>query len=156
MVPKSFFVVKGKGISYTSMVNAFDAALIDSGLGNVNIVPVSSIIPGWIQEIPAKKIEDGSMVYSVLSKATGVSGEKISTGLIWGWGRNSDSKLGFVVTAQQSFIDDNTLAALLEEKIREMSTNRKMELTSFKTIIESLEVPHGSYGCVIVVFIYVF
>ncbi|MEM2109914.1 MAG: pyruvoyl-dependent arginine decarboxylase [Candidatus Odinarchaeota archaeon] len=155
MSAKKFFIVKGKGISDTSPVNAFDRVLINTGLGNVNIIPVSSIISGEAVETPQRSFETGSLVYTVLSKNTGVKGDKISAGLVWGRACKGDEKIGLVVTAQQNFIDDKNLKKLLEDRIREMAVNRGMELTSFKAEVESLDIQTSKYGCVAVIFVYV-
>ena len=155
MISKEFFIVKGIGISEKSEVNAFDAALIDAGLGNSNIITVSSIIPPFANEINPKKIEDGSMVFTVLGKNSGISKDQISVGLTWGWAENKEEKIGLVVTAKQNFIDNDLLEKLLKEKINEMATARRMELLSYKTQKSSLIIPENKYGCVIVVFVYV-
>jgi arginine decarboxylase len=43
-LPKSFFLVTGASEGYTSL-NAFDGALLDAGIGNTNLIKMSSIIP---------------------------------------------------------------------------------------------------------------
>jgi arginine decarboxylase len=154
MVPENFFIVRGSGISQISTVNAFDTALIDAGLDNVNIIPVSSIISPNARQIASKRFDTGSMVYTVLSKNKGTTGDKISTGLIWGWAENKVQRTGLVVTAQQNFIDNKILEIVLKQKINEMAFKRNMVMKSFNVEIESLEITANHYGCVIVVFVY--
>jgi arginine decarboxylase len=43
-IPKHFFLVTGASEGYTPL-NAFDAALLDAGIGNTNLIKLSSIIP---------------------------------------------------------------------------------------------------------------
>lgn len=156
MIAKKFFIVKGTGVSDISPVNAFDKVLIQIGLSNVNIVPVSSIISGEAVEVKPKRFDTGEIVYTVLSKNTGVKGDQISAGLIWGLAAGSGDRIGLVVTAQQNFIDDRVLEETLKERVREMALNRGMRLECFKSEIASLEVKNAKYGCAAVIFVYVF
>jgi arginine decarboxylase len=43
-LPKNFFMVTGASEGYTPL-NAFDGALLDAGIGNTNLIKMSSIIP---------------------------------------------------------------------------------------------------------------
>ena len=43
-LPTSFFMVTGASEGYTPL-NAFDGALLDAGIGNTNLIKMSSIIP---------------------------------------------------------------------------------------------------------------
>jgi arginine decarboxylase len=153
LIYKKYFVVSGKGISKKSQVNAFDAALINAGLNNVNIIKVSSIIPPNSKEIEPKKIDNGAMVFTVLGENYSYSGKEIAVGMAYGWAVNGKEKIGLVVTEKQSENEKN-LDVKLEEKIKEMAENRKMKLLSFKIKKISLKVPKDHYGCVITVFVY--
>lgn len=44
LVPKKVFLASGEGEGSTHL-NAFDAALLDAGIGNLNLVRVSSVVP---------------------------------------------------------------------------------------------------------------
>ena len=48
-------------------LNAFDNALLEAQIGNVNLIPVSSMLPPNTQLIPMPKITPGKMVNCVLS-----------------------------------------------------------------------------------------
>ncbi len=156
MNAKNFFIVKGAGLSDVSPVNAFDKVLIQAGLDNVNIVPVSSIISGEAVETPPKRFETGEIVYTVISKNTGIRGDRISAGLIWGLASRGREKMGLVVTAQQNFIDNQVLEKSLRERLQEMAASRGMTVECFKFETASLEVQSAKYGCVAVIFVYVF
>lgn len=43
-------------------LNAFDNALLEAQIGNVNLIPVSSMLPPNTQLIPMPKITPGKMV----------------------------------------------------------------------------------------------
>lgn len=59
--PSKFTVVAGtaEGPSY---LNAFDNALLVAGIGNLNLLRVSSILPPGAQEVPRLEIAPGSLV----------------------------------------------------------------------------------------------
>ena len=48
-------------------LNAFDNALLDADIGNVNLIPVSSMLPPNSQVIPMPKLKPGEMTNCVLS-----------------------------------------------------------------------------------------
>lgn len=58
-VPRKFDLVVGRGEG-TTPLNAFDAALLDAGIGNLNLVRVSSILPPGVQLSPGLQIAPGT------------------------------------------------------------------------------------------------
>lgn len=52
-----------------SRLNAFDNALLDAGIGDVNLITVSSILPKDTQIVELPHIEEGKMVNCVLACA---------------------------------------------------------------------------------------
>jgi len=58
--PTGFFMVGGAADGYTSL-NAFDAALIDAGIGDVNLVKVTSILPPGCAEIASTTLPGGTI-----------------------------------------------------------------------------------------------
>lgn len=48
-------------------LNAFDNALLDAGIGDVNLIKVSSIIPGGTELVKLPQLSAGEMVNTVLS-----------------------------------------------------------------------------------------
>lgn len=58
-VPRKFDLVVGRGEG-TTPLNAFDAALLDAGIGNLNLVRVSSILPPGAQLSPGLQIAPGT------------------------------------------------------------------------------------------------
>jgi len=59
-------ITSGKSEGPTSL-NAFDNALIDAGIGDVNLIKVSSIIPANAQIVRLPPLETGSTINCVLS-----------------------------------------------------------------------------------------
>ena len=62
-------IVTGKDEGPTKL-NAFDNALSDAGIGDVNLIKVSSMLAGNAQVYEMPKLKAGSMVNCVLSEIT--------------------------------------------------------------------------------------
>lgn len=59
-------LTKGSSEGPTKL-NAFDNALLDAKIGNVNLIPVSSMLPPNTELIPMPELEPGEMTNCVLS-----------------------------------------------------------------------------------------
>lgn len=76
--PNIVSLVKGSGEGVTPL-NAFDQALLNAGIGNLNLIKVSSILPAKVRLSALPEIEPGSLVPTVYSTITSnVAGETIS------------------------------------------------------------------------------
>jgi arginine decarboxylase len=53
-----------------SKLNAFDNALLDAGIGDVNLIKVSSILPADSQFVELPELKAGDMINCVLAHAT--------------------------------------------------------------------------------------
>jgi arginine decarboxylase len=154
IIYKNFFIVKGKGEDNLSPINAFDKALMDAGIANQNLVPVSSILPEGAKELNCPSdLQPGEIVYCVLAKCTGKKGEAISAGLAYGLGKDDIKRYGIVMEGCDN-AGSNNLKHKLELRIKEMAKIRNMELREFKIKIESIPEVKQKYGCVIVTLIY--
>lgn len=67
--PKHYTIVSGKGFSQYKLV-AFDNALLSAGIGDYNLVKVSSILPVGCQFEENIDIEKGSVIYAAYSTVT--------------------------------------------------------------------------------------
>ncbi len=86
-------IVSGKDEGPTEL-NAFDNALIDAGIGDVNLIKVSSMLAENTEIVPLCPLKAGSMVNCVLSTITSSNkGEKITAVIAVGLG----DELGCVV-----------------------------------------------------------
>jgi len=77
-IPKTYFLVSGSSEGYTPL-NAFDGALLNAGVGNTNLVKISSIIPPHSKEIQPITFPQGTIVpiaYAYIS--SDIPGEIIS------------------------------------------------------------------------------
>ncbi len=76
--PKTYFLVSGSSEGYTRL-NAFDGALLNAGVGNTNLVKVSSIIPPHSKEIHPVKLPEGTIVPTAYAHiSSDIPGEVIS------------------------------------------------------------------------------
>lgn len=151
MIPKEYFVTSGKAISSVSELNAFDRALEDAGISQCNLVQVSSILPPGCREGKLREIPAGSIIHTVMARMNGTEGMTISAGIAWAWEENG--KYGLVVEAHEQ-MNQKSLKATLEWKIKEMARARGIEIGEISHRTEALTVPLKNYGCVIAALIY--
>jgi arginine decarboxylase len=80
-IPDKFFLVAGHSEGITPL-NAFDSALIDAGVGNTNLMKMSSILPPNSKKIQPIKLPLGALVpLAYASKVSSVVDEVISAGV---------------------------------------------------------------------------
>lgn len=83
-VPRNFFIVSGTGQGYTPL-NAFDAALGASGIGDLNLVKVSSIVPPHCTQVEPRAIAPGTLIATAYAaKTSTLHGEVIAAGVAVG------------------------------------------------------------------------
>ena len=76
--PTQYFLVSGASDG-TTPLNAFDGALLQAGIGNTNIVKMSSIVPPHCQRVSPVALPPGALVPAAYASLTSdVPGELIS------------------------------------------------------------------------------
>jgi arginine decarboxylase len=89
-------MVTGSSEGYTEL-NAFDGALLNAGIGNTNLVKMSSIVPPNCQEIEPTKLPYGALVPVAYAAITSdLEGEVISAAVAVGIPKDS-SKPGLIM-----------------------------------------------------------
>lgn len=79
--PTHYFLVSGASDGFTPL-NAFDGALLQAGIGNTNIVRMSSIVPPHCKRISPVALPPGALVPAAYAAITSdVPGEIISAGV---------------------------------------------------------------------------
>jgi arginine decarboxylase len=79
--PTQYFLVSGASDGFTPL-NAFDGALLQAGIGNTNIVKMSSIVPPHCQLISPIPLPPGALVPAAYAAITSnVPGEIIAAGV---------------------------------------------------------------------------
>ena len=76
--PTTYFLVSGASEGYTSL-NAFDAALLNAGIGNTNLIKITSIIPPHCKEIKPIGLPQGAIIPTAYASiSSDIPGEIIS------------------------------------------------------------------------------
>ncbi|MFH1904023.1 MAG: arginine decarboxylase, pyruvoyl-dependent [bacterium] len=94
--PTCFFLVSGEGEGNTPL-NAFDMALLNSGIGNTNLVRMSSIVPPACKKIKPVSLPFGALVpVAYASISSDIPGEIISAAVAVAIPED-DSKSGLIM-----------------------------------------------------------
>ena len=146
LVPTKFFTVSGAAVSRTSDLNAFDIALIQAGIGEQNLVSVSSVIPEGAYRIPFRPLTMGAVTHCVLAQMRGCEGETIAAGIAYAF--RKDGKGGYVAEGHIHGSADS-LRDILSAKMDEMAAIRDVEFGEIEFEAQELEIPLDHYGCCI-------
>lgn len=150
-VPTKFFVTSGKAVSRVTDLNAFDKALLNAGMGEQNLVSVSSILPASVKQIPKKKMPRGAIVHCVLAQMRGSEGETISAGIAYAYRKD---KQGGYVAEGHGHMNKKAMREILQWKLEEMAKLRGIELGPIKYKIEELSIPMDHYGVCLAAVVY--
>jgi arginine decarboxylase len=146
LIPTQFFITSGKATSIVSDLNAFDVALIKAGIGEQNLVAVSSVIPVGAKKVEKTEMDMGAVTHCVLSQMRGKNGEVVAAGIAYAY--RKDGKGGYVAEGHLHGSAKN-LDVELRNKMAEMARIRGIELNEITTLTEELKIPMGQFGCCI-------
>lgn len=142
-LPNLVSLVKGSGEGVTPL-NAFDHSLLNAGIGNLNLIKVSSIIPAKVEIAPLPKIEPGALVPAVYSAIISeVAGEIISACVGAGF---SNKSFGLLYEYSQRG-EAKTAEEVVKKMIEEGFKMRKMKLS--KLVLVSAEHRVSRIGCAV-------
>lgn len=144
LVPSKFFITSCSAVSPISGLNAFDRALLGAGIGEQNLVSVSSVIPVGAVQIEPVEMPMGAVTFCVLAQMRGTEGETISAGIAYAF--RKDGKGGYVAEGHLHGSKES-LKTDLQWKMEEMARLRGIELGSIGFAIEEQEIPMDNYGC---------
>lgn len=117
-------VVSGTDEGPTKL-NAFDNALSNAGIGDVNLIKVSSMLSGNARICDLPKLKAGSMVNCVLSKITSDNpGDEITVVVALAIGE----ELGCVVETSGINKNSDDLIKEAKEMVKYMMEKRKVEI----------------------------
>lgn len=143
-VPKKFFVTSGKAVSKVTDLNAFDLALLNAGIGEQNLVSVSSVLPVGAKEVRKRaKLPMGAITYCILAQQKGNEGETISAGIAMC--RREDGQGGYVAEGH-GHMNKKAMKEILEWKMREMAALRGINIHALEFKVEELSIPMDHYG----------
>jgi len=126
--PKKIKIVAG-GAEGGGLLTSFDNALLKAGIGNVNLLRVTSILPPESEEAPDLTFPPGSLVptaYGAISSDK--HGELISAAVGIGF---SHETFG-VIMEYSGYCTREESEAKIRSMLEESFTNRNMELTRIK------------------------
>ncbi|MEW6523209.1 MAG: arginine decarboxylase, pyruvoyl-dependent [Bacillota bacterium] len=139
--PSKFCLVSGSSEG-TTKLNAFDGALLRAGIGNVNLVKLSSILPPGAVSVEKLDIPPGSLVPTAYGYiASELAGQKIAAAVAVGLNGRSfgvimeHSRVGSAAEAEAE------VRAMVEEAFR----MRGLQLTGVK--VASVEHVVERTGC---------
>jgi len=162
MIPRAFFVTAGAGMD-PEQANAFDRALQAAGIGECNLVEVSSILPATAQEMERQTVRliPGEITFCVLSRADGNAGEMIGAGIGYGWLSVKDERGGVqraygIICEHHGHYSRAYLAEKIREKLVRMAELRGKRLVKMDVLAESVEVERGTFGSVVVALVFLF
>ena len=142
-IPSRFFVTSGKGINTTSELNAFDLALLQAGIGDQNLVSVSSVLPSGIRQVSPARIERGAITHAVLARYSGGEGEMISAGIAYAF--RTDGQGGYVAEAHLHGTQ-KSLKEFLRWRMQEIAHYRGIKIRRIQYRTEELSIPMDHYG----------
>jgi arginine decarboxylase len=153
-VPGRFFVTSGVANGAPSELNAQDLALREAGIGDCNLVGVSSIIPSGAKETQPVPIPKGAVTFCVLAKMTGEAGERVGAGLAWAWGRTQGGERYGIVAEHHGSGLPSEIEGIARADLLGMAEARHMVLEDVHTRVESIICREG-FGCAVAVLVYV-
>ena len=112
--PTQYFLVSGASEGYSSL-NAFDGALLQAGIGNTNIVKMSSIVPPHCQLIAPVPLPPGALIPAAYASITSdIPGEMIAAAVALAL-TDDPERPGLIME-----YSSRGPRAVIEEKVREM------------------------------------
>jgi len=151
LVPSKFFITSSSAVSKVSDLNAFDMALLDAGIGEQNLVSVSSVIPVGAERIEICEMPMGAVTHCVLAQMRDCEGETVSAGIAYTY--RKDGKGGYVAEGHIHGSAES-LKEILKWKMDEMSKIRGVEFEEINFVTEELAIPMDHYGCCIAALVF--
>ncbi len=129
-VPDVFTLVAGKGEGKKKLT-AFDRALLDAGVGNMNLLRVSSVLPPACNYVSECRLPYGSLLPIAYGSITSdVPGETIAAAI--GVGIPGDPLSFGMIMEFSGFCPADEAAVKVEEMVREAFEMRSLDLKQVK------------------------
>jgi len=161
MIPKAFFITSGVGMAHDQDA-AFDLALQDAGIGECNLVEVSSILPAKAEEIDKMSCTPGEITFCVLSRMAGKSGELIGAGVGYGWLRDSTNSPVFgIICEHHGHHSRDYLTLKIKNKLKTMAGSRnrnkdkELKLDLKRIEVKTAVVEEHKFGSVVAALVFV-
>ena len=142
ITPKYYTIVSGLGESEYELV-AFDKALLDAGIGDYNLVKVSSIVPPSCEFREKIELEKGSIVFTAYACKT-VYGEGAgSTAVAIAISKNAEEN-GVIFEASS---DNDNAKDIVQKMCTDAMSNRGRKIKEIKTSFISIKGCPQKYTC---------
>jgi arginine decarboxylase len=142
-IPKAITVAVGSGEGATE-INAFDRALMDARIANLNFVRVTSIVPAGVRVVPMRSITEGMLMPAVYARITShVPGERIAAAVGVGL---SDDAYGVIMEYAHRGTADNA-EQIVRRMVDEAFAIRELRLREVLVGVEEHVVDR--IGCVV-------
>ncbi len=144
--PTKFFLVSGSSEGF-SLLNAFDGALLASGVGDTNLVKMSSILPPGCDEMkqPPVPMPQGALVpVAYASLYSDVPGETISAAVAIGI--PEDPNRAGLIMEYSARAEEAVVLAQVKKMVEKGMELRKRPIKEIKAISATHKV--GSIGAV--------
>jgi arginine decarboxylase len=133
--PDKYFLVSGFAEGPT-LLNAFDNALIQAGIGNTNLMRISSILPPGAEEIPPIVLPYGSLVPIAYSyESSDKAGTLISAAVACGV--PEDPSLPGVIMEHHQLGEEQMCREMVKKQVEAAFAVRKFKLAELKIISAS-------------------
>lgn len=156
MIMRKCSISKGVGKSKNGLPS-FDKALIEAGVGNYNLVRLSSILPARHEWYPVEalpdNLEEGSLLPTAYSTITSDKvGETIVSAVAVGIPKDF-RKVGVIMEYSDKNISEEEATAKLHGMIKEAFTIRGWELeniicTSISVKVEEPDTKYTTFACI--------
>ncbi|MCS7174033.1 MAG: arginine decarboxylase, pyruvoyl-dependent [Armatimonadetes bacterium] len=141
MVPKAITLTAGSGEGSTE-INAFDRALLNAGIANLNFLRVTSILPAGCRVVPMRRIPAGTLMPAVYARISShVPGERIAAAIGVGF---SEDSYGVIMEYSHRGTAENA-EQIVRRMVREAFESRDLRLR--EVVVESTEHVVERIGC---------
>jgi len=147
--PDCYFMAAGHSEGY-QLLNAFDGALLDAGIGNTNLVKMSSIVPPACRKVPPFRLPYGALVpvaYAAITSSE--KGQTISAAVAAAFPQ--DDRLPGLIMEYSATGPAGEIEEICREMVRQGFAMRKQEVAR----VESIAVSHhvrdagAAFACVV-------
>ena len=138
--PTRFFLVKGSSEGF-SLLNAFDGALLASGVGDTNLVRMSSILPPGCEELnpPPVPMPQGALVpVAYASLYSDVPGEVISSAVAIGIPK--DTTRAGLIMEYSARAEEDIVVEQVRKMVKKGMEMRKREIKEIMAISATYKV----------------
>lgn len=138
--PTKFFLVQGSSEGF-SLLNAFDGALLASGVGDTNLVKMSSILPPGCKELnpPPVSMPQGALVpVAYASLCSDVPGEVISAAVAIGI--PEDAERAGLIMEYSARAEESVVVSQVKKMVEKGMEMRKRAIRQIMSISATYQV----------------